>query len=123
MVYRKNDGEIGALDYREKAPLAATKDMYFRQRRKYYQRQKYLWRNCCRSSWNYSWSVFKAQEKFGVLSVKEILTPVIALAKKGVVVTKKQEKRINRFKKAFEKVNKNRIIFQRDWKEGDTDKI
>ena len=28
MVYRKNNGEIGALDYREKAPLAATKDMY-----------------------------------------------------------------------------------------------
>ena len=28
MVYRKNDGEIGALDYREKAPLAASKDMY-----------------------------------------------------------------------------------------------
>ena len=28
MVYRKNDGEIGALDYREKAPLAATRDMY-----------------------------------------------------------------------------------------------
>ena len=28
MVYRKNDGEIGALDYREKAPLAAHKDMY-----------------------------------------------------------------------------------------------
>ena len=26
--YRKNDGEIGALDYREKAPLAATRDMY-----------------------------------------------------------------------------------------------
>ena len=25
MVYRKNDGEIGALDYREKAPLAASK--------------------------------------------------------------------------------------------------
>jgi len=28
MVYRKENGDIGALDYREKAPLAATKDMY-----------------------------------------------------------------------------------------------
>jgi len=28
MVYRKADGEIGALDYREKAPMAANKDMY-----------------------------------------------------------------------------------------------
>jgi gamma-glutamyltranspeptidase/glutathione hydrolase len=28
MVYRMADGQIGSLDYREKAPLAATKDMY-----------------------------------------------------------------------------------------------
>ena len=28
MVYRKNNGDIGGLDYREKAPLAAHKDMY-----------------------------------------------------------------------------------------------
>ena len=28
MVYRNNKGEIGALDYREKAPLNATTNMY-----------------------------------------------------------------------------------------------
>ncbi|PHQ60464.1 MAG: gamma-glutamyltransferase, partial [Maribacter sp.] len=28
MVYRKSDGDVGALDYREKAPLLAHKDMY-----------------------------------------------------------------------------------------------
>src|SRR6056300_1589619 len=28
MVYRLNTGETGALDYREKAPLAAHKDLY-----------------------------------------------------------------------------------------------
>jgi len=28
MVYRMADGRIGSLDYREKAPLAASKDMY-----------------------------------------------------------------------------------------------
>ena len=28
MVYRKSNGETGALDYREKAPLAASKDMF-----------------------------------------------------------------------------------------------
>ena len=28
MVYRLENGTIGALDYREKAPLAATKQMY-----------------------------------------------------------------------------------------------
>ncbi|MBA4320085.1 MAG: gamma-glutamyltransferase, partial [Flavobacterium sp.] len=28
MVYRKANGEIGSLDYREKAPMAAQKNMY-----------------------------------------------------------------------------------------------
>ena len=28
MVYRTNEGNIGSLDYREKAPLAATKNMF-----------------------------------------------------------------------------------------------
>ncbi|MEP6929708.1 MAG: gamma-glutamyltransferase, partial [Flavobacterium sp.] len=28
MVYRKANGEVGSLDYREKAPQAATKDMF-----------------------------------------------------------------------------------------------
>ena len=28
MVYRKANGETGAIDYREKAPMAATKNMY-----------------------------------------------------------------------------------------------
>ena len=27
MVYRKANGEVGTLDYREKAPMAASKDM------------------------------------------------------------------------------------------------
>ncbi len=28
LVYRSNDGEVGALDFREKAPAAATRDMF-----------------------------------------------------------------------------------------------
>ena len=118
MVYRKNDGEIGALDYREKAPLAATRDMYLDKEGNIIKGKSTVGATAVGVPGTVA-GVFKAQEKFGVLSVKEILTPVIALAKKGVVVTKKQETRIKRFKKAFETVNKNRILFQRDWKEGD----
>jgi gamma-glutamyltranspeptidase/glutathione hydrolase len=42
------------------------------------------------------------------------------LAEKGVVVTKKQEKRIQRHRNAFKKVNKDSILFLNHWKEGDT---
>ena len=118
MVYRKNNGEIGALDYREKAPLAATRDMYLDNDGNIIKGKSTDGASAVGVPGTVA-GVFKAQEKLGLLSVKEILSPVIELAKKGVVVTKKQEDRINKFKKAFETVNKQKILFLRDWKEGD----
>ena len=118
MVYRKNDGEIGALDYREKAPLAATRDMYLDKEGNIIKGKSTVGATAVGVPGTVA-GVFKAQEKFGLLSVKEILSPVIALAKKGVIVTKKQEDRIKKFKKAFETVNSKRILFLKDWKEGD----
>ena len=119
MVYRKNDGEIGALDYREKAPLAASKDMYLDTEGNIIKGKSTSGATAVGVPGTIA-GVFKAQKKFGVLSVQEILAPIIALARKGVVVTKKQEKRILRHKKAFKKVNKDSIIFLNHWKKGDT---
>ena len=118
MVYRKSNGEIGALDYREKAPLAATRDMYLDNDGNIIKGKSTVGGSAVGVPGTVA-GVFKAQEKLGLLSVKEILSPVIELAKKGVVVTKKQEDRINKFKKAFETVNRQKILFLRDWKEGD----
>ena len=118
MVYRKNNGEIGALDYREKAPLAATRDMYLDDDGDIIKGKSTVGASAVGVPGTVA-GVFKAQKKLGLLSVKEILSPVIELAKKGVVVTKKQEDRINKFKKAFETVNTQKILFHRDWKEGD----
>ena len=119
MIFRKNDGEIGALDYREKAPLAASKDMYLDTEGNIIKGKSTSGATAVGVPGTVA-GVFKAQKKFGVLSVQEILAPIIALARKGVVVTKKQEKRILRHKKAFEKVNRDSIIFLKHWKEGDT---
>ena len=118
MVYRKSNGEIGALDYREKAPLAATRDMYLDNDGNIIKGKSTVGGSAVGVPGTVA-GVFKAQEKLGLLSVKEILSPVIELAKKGVIVTKKQVDRINKFKKAFETVNKQKILFLRDWKEGD----
>ena len=119
MVYRKNNGKIGALDYREKAPLAAFKDMYLDKEGNIIKGRSTAGATAVGVPGTIA-GVFKAQEKLGILSVKEILTPIIALANKGVVVTKKQEKRILRHQEAFKKVNKDSIIFINKWKEGDT---
>ena len=62
--------------------------------------------------------VFAAHKKFGSLPMKDILKPVIALAKRGVIVTKKQEDRIKKYQPYFLKANKDSIIFDKYWKEG-----
>lgn len=119
MVYRKYDGEIGALDYREKAPLAATRDMYLDDEGNIIKGKSTIGANAVGIPGTVA-GVFEAQQKFGKLSVEEILAPVIELAKKGVVVTEKQEKRILHFKESFRTANKKEILFLNDWKEGDT---
>ena len=119
MVYRKNDGEIGALDYREKAPLAATKDMYLDENGQVIPNKSILGAMAVGVPGTIA-GVFATHKKFGTLPISEILQPVIELAKKGVRVTKKQEKRIKNYQPLFLKANKDSIIFSKNWKENDT---
>ena len=119
MVYRKNTGEIGGLDYREKAPLAASRDMYLDSEGNIIKGKSTIGATAVGVQGTVA-GVFEAQQKFGKLTVKEILAPVIALAKKGFIVTEMEEKRIKRYQKDFLKVNKDSILFTKGWKENDT---
>ena len=119
MVYRKSDGEIGALDYREKAPLAASKDMYLDADRNVIKGKSTLGSMAVGIPGTVA-GVFEAHRKFGSLPMTAILQPVIALAKRGVIVTKKQAKRIKRYQAQFLSANKNAILFNKNWKENDT---
>ncbi|CAM1367416.1 Gamma-glutamyltranspeptidase [Tenacibaculum sediminilitoris] len=119
MVYRKNTGEIGALDYREKAPLAAHKDMYLDSLGNVIENKSTLGVMAVGIPGTVA-GVFATHKKFGSLPIQEILKPVIDLAKKGVVVTQKQEDRIKKYQHYFLKVNKDSILFDKNWKKGDT---
>ena len=119
MVYRKSDGEIGALDYREKAPLAASKDMYLDADRNVIKGKSTLGSMAVGIPGTVA-GVFEAHRKFGSLPMTAILQPVIALAKRGVIVTKKQAKRIKRYQAQFLSANKNAILFNKNWKENDS---
>lgn len=119
MVYRKSDGQIGTLDYREKAPLAASRDMYLDKEGNVIPGKSTLGANAVGIPGTIA-GVFEAHKKFGSLPVKDIIAPVIALAKRGVIVTKKQEARIKRYQQGFTKANKDSIPMMHDWKEHDT---
>ena len=119
MVYRKASGEIGALDYREKAPLAATKDMYLNEKGDVIKDKSTLGAMAVGVPGTIA-GVFAVHEKLGSLPIENILKPVIELARKGVIVTEKQEKRIKRYQPYFRQANKDSIIFEKAWFTNDT---
>ena len=119
MVYRKANGDVGAIDYREKAPLAATKDMYLDEHGNIIPEKSTIGAMAVGVPGTIS-GMFAVHEKFGSLPIKDILKPVITLAYKGVIVTPKQEKRIRKYQPIFPKANRNLILFDRQWKANDT---
>ncbi len=118
-VYRKNDGEIGSFDYREKAPLAATKDMYLDENGDVIPGKSTLGAMAVGVPGTVA-GLFDIYEKFGSLPFSELIQPSIDLARDGVRVSKKQAERINHYRHLFEKANYRTIFLDREWKEGDT---
>lgn len=119
LVYRLADGEVGALDYREKAPLAATKDMYLDEEGNVIPNKSTVGALAIGIPGTVA-GVFEAQKRFGKLDVKTILQPVIELANKGFVITKNQEKRFKDYDSLFNTVNGKEILFNKTIKSGQT---
>ncbi len=119
MVYRKANGEIGSLDYREKAPLAATKDMFLDKNGNVIPGKSTKSALAIGVPGTIA-GVFAVHEKFGFLPMEEILKPVIALAEKGVIVTKKQEESLNYYREAILKINGTNSMYAKVFKENDT---
>jgi len=119
MVYRKANGETGTLDYREKAPLAATKNMFLDKDGKIIKGKSTESPLAIGVPGTIA-GVFAVHKKLGSLPISEIMKPVIELAEKGVVVTKKQEKSLNTYREAIIKANGNRTKFATVFKENDT---
>lgn len=119
MVYRKANGEVGSLDYREKAPLAATKDMFLDKEGNVIKGKSTETALAIGVPGTIA-GVFAVHKKLGSLPMSEILKPVIALAEKGVVVTQKQEKRLQAYHDAIVKINGPTTLLAGNFKENDT---
>ncbi|MCM4168178.1 Glutathione hydrolase proenzyme [Arenibacter antarcticus] len=119
MVYRMADGEVGGLDYREKAPLSAHKDMYLDSLGNVVPGKSTLGATAVGVPGTVA-GVIAVHKKFGTLPLNELLAPVIALAEKGVIVTQKQEERLEAYREQFIAVNGDSTFFAKTFKEGDT---
>jgi len=89
-VYRLANGEIGSIDYREKAPGAAHRDMYLDENGDVIPGLSTKGALASGVPGTIA-GIFEAQSKFGKLEPKEILQPVIDLARNGFVVLSKQD--------------------------------
>ncbi len=119
MVYRKNNGEVGGIDYREKAPLSAHKDMYLDSLGNVIPNMSTVGATAVGVPGTVA-GVFEVHDKFGSLPMETILAPIIALAERGAVVTEKQAKRLERYREQFIEVNGDSSKFAQHFQVGDT---
>ncbi|WP_204345801.1 gamma-glutamyltransferase [Psychroserpens algicola] len=113
MVYRLNSGETGALDYREKAPLAASRDMYLDTLGNVIPDKSTVGAYAVGVPGTIA-GIFAAHEKFGSLPIKTLLEPVIALAENGFKVTEKQHKRFVKYDSIITAVNGKQVPVNKD---------
>lgn len=111
MIIRLKDGMAAALDYREKAPLAAHRDMYLDS----------LGNPIAEMSQAGHLSVgvpgtvagmVAAHQKYGQIdNFGDLLAPAIRLARDGFNISQTEADRLNEYKDRFEKYNENAAPF------------
>lgn len=119
MVYRLADGQTGGLDYREKAPLAAHKDMYLDSLGNVIPQMSTKGAKAVGVPGTLA-GMYAVHQRFGSLPWEELIQPVINLLEKGVPITKKQAARFTRMEAIFEEVNGDNTALFEQCKAGDT---
>ena len=117
-VYRTNEGEIGSLDFREKAPLGASSDMYLDEEGNVIPNKSTLGGLAVGVPGTVA-GLVALHEKFGTLPWETLVQPAIDLARKGYVVTPKQEQSFKSKKDDFIAVNGPETFYAQDFEAGD----
>jgi gamma-glutamyltranspeptidase/glutathione hydrolase len=122
LVYRDKFGNVKALDYREKAPSAASRDMYLDANGNIIPGKSMTGI----FSVGVPGTVAGMQEmhdKLGHLPWAELVRPAVDLASKGLLLTEKEAKGLNRQRAEFLKENPGKTYLLsadgKEWKQGD----
>ena len=119
VVYHTSEGESGSLDFREKAPGKAFKDMYLDKNGDIIENMSTLGGAAVGVPGSIS-GIFEIHSKFGSLPIEDLFQPSIELAKNGFIVTKKQEEALKDKLQDFINVNGSESLFSQNYKQGDT---
>ena len=118
-VYRLSNGEKGTYDFREKAPLAAHRDMYLDENGEVIEGLSTLGALAIGVPGSIA-GIFEIYKDHCTLPFHELIQPAIDLANKGVVVTAGDENGLKYYAPLFIEANKGDIFLNKDWKQGDT---
>lgn len=119
MMARTSEGKVLALDFREKAPLKSTKDMYLDSNGDAVLALSQDGHLSAGVPGTVA-GIFKMYH-YAKLPFALLIDPAIALAEKGFRITKMEAEGLNHNKADFQKFNQGKIAFVKDapWKAGD----
>jgi gamma-glutamyltranspeptidase/glutathione hydrolase len=118
LVYRTQYGEIGSFDYRETAPLKATRDMYLDENGEISGDSSTIGGLAIGVPGTVA-GIFAVHQKLGTLPIEELLEPVIRLAREGYILTELDITNINDNKELIEEVNGAPSLYTKPLKVGD----
>jgi gamma-glutamyltranspeptidase/glutathione hydrolase len=120
MVYRSAKGETNSLDFREKAPAAASRNMYLDSLGQPLV-DKSLYGTLAAGVPGSVAGMFEAHQKYGKLKWADLIEPAVMLAQDGFKVTAKQAAELNKLRTDFTRLNPlgTALIKEGEWKAGD----
>ncbi|MEY3404649.1 MAG: gamma-glutamyltransferase [Bacteroidota bacterium] len=120
LIFRDSVGNTYALDFREKAPGAATTDMYLDKDGIVIPGLSISGHLAAGVPGTVD-GLFTAHHRFGLLPWKDLVQPTIDLARKGIALTKRAATNLNRIQEDLKKYNTQQPDYLLgNWKEGDT---
>jgi gamma-glutamyltranspeptidase/glutathione hydrolase len=119
-IVRTSGKSVYSLDYREKAPLASSKDMYLGPDGEVVNGLSTQTILAAGVPGTVDGMV-RAHEKFGTLPWNTVVQPAVDLARNGFPITKLQAASLNSIRKALLERNSSKPVFVSDsiWKQGD----
>ena len=122
-VIREKNGNTHSIDFREKAPLAAHRDMYLDKDGNVIEGLSLKGHLASGVPGSVDGTI-ELHEKLGKLSWEKIMEPAIRLAEKGVILTEREARGLNNYKKTFLEVNGPNLKYfvktdGSEWKTGD----
>lgn len=119
VVFRTASGTVGSLDFREKAPMNAFRDMYLDENKNVLSEKSVLGGLSVGVPGAVA-GMYALHQKLGKLSWQQVVAPAAALAKNGFVVTSKQAQGLSNKRSEIISMNGSNTLFAQPFKAGDS---